>query len=199
MYDYIKGTLIEKRATEAIVEVSGLGYLLKISLSTYQNLPGTGEELTLKTYLHVREDILQLYGFSSEEERSIFNALITISGIGPKLAQTILSGLTPEKLVQALQQEDQKTLSSIAGVGKKTAQRLIVELKDKFDKLITAGTEEAEQAEGYRFNELEQEVLMALISLGYKRFNAEKAINVIKQNERVLTVEDYIKKALQVI
>lgn len=199
MYDYISGKLIEKRATEAIIDIGGVGYLTKISLSTYQMLPDEGETVTLKTYLHVREDLLQLFGFFNDEERSIFNGLISISGVGPKLAQTILSGLSPEKLVQAVKHNDEKLLSSISGVGKKTAQRLIVELKDKFEKHIAVGTDSGTEEAVVMLNEVEQEALLALVSLGYNRFAAEKAITRIKQKDRILTVEDYVKHALQVI
>jgi Holliday junction DNA helicase RuvA len=197
MYEYISGKLTEKRATEAVVDVLGIGFALKISLSTFEKLPEIGETVSLKTYLHVREDLLQLFGFIDEEERTIFNGLISISGVGPKLAQTILSGLTPKKLVSAVRSKDERALSSITGVGKKTAQRLIVELKDKFEKLIYPGVETEQESPVVILNDIEQEALMALLSLGYNRFSAEKSINKIKQSEKVLTVEEYIKKALQ--
>ena len=102
MFDFIRGILVTKRAAEAVVDVQGIGYLLRVSMSTSEQLAAEGEEVTLKTWLHVREDILQLYGFATEDERVVFKALISISGVGPKLAQTILSGLSAEKLVYAI-------------------------------------------------------------------------------------------------
>lgn len=199
MYDYIHGKLVQKKATKAVIDVQGLGYILRISLSTSQSLPDEGETVTLKTYLHVREDILQLYGFAGDEEREIFIGLLSISGIGPKLAQTILSGLSPEKIVSAIRANDEKTLFSISGVGKKTAQRLIVELKDKFSKYSLAGKTEEPPGERH-FGTLEDEAVMALISLGYSRQRADNAIiKIHKKGQRILTAEELIKEALQVI
>ncbi len=197
MYDYIRGTLISKRATEAVIDVNGVGYLLKISLSTSEALPAEGSETELKTYLHVREDILQLFGFAGEDERTIFSALISISGVGPKLAQTILSGLSPKKLVGAIRTADEQALNRISGVGKKTAQRLIVELKDKLAAL--PGTEPESEAPTVHLSELENEALMALLSLGYNRQRAEVAISKVQKQEKALTAEDLIKSSLQVI
>jgi len=154
-------------------------------------------EAEIKTYLHVREDAMQLFGFASEDERTIFMALISISGVGPKLAQTILSGLSPDKLVNAIRSADEETLNRISGVGKKTAQRLIVELKDKLASIQTSESEpEAIQTS---LNELEHEALMALLSLGYSRHRAETTVIKVRQFEKVLTSEALIKKALQVI
>jgi Holliday junction DNA helicase RuvA len=198
MYDYIKGKLVRKLPTSAVIDVNGLGFDLKISLSTSQKLPGEGQDVTLKTYLHVREDILQLYGFSDDEEREIFNGLLSISGVGPKLAQTILSGLSPQRLIKAVKEDDEKTLNSISGVGKKTAQRLIVELKDKF-KHFRTDTEETGNVKFGKLSVSEEEALMGLLSLGYGRFQAEKALQKVNASGSELTVELMIKKALQVI
>ncbi len=197
MYDYIHGKLIKKLPTEAVVDVGGLGFYLKISLSSSQRLPEEGEMVTLKTHLYVREDVLQLYGFANEEERTIFNGLIAISGIGPKLALTILSGMTPEKLISAVEQNDEQAFYTISGVGKKTAQRLIIELKDKlirFKVLSSVPDVERQTFAGT----LEEEVIMALISLGYSRQQAGRAVNKARQADpSLLTAEALIKKALQ--
>jgi len=199
MYDYLTGKLIKKQPTEAVLDINGIGYACKISLSTSQQLPDEGSRVTLKTYLHVREDILQLYGFASEEEREIFKALIAVSGVGPKLAQTILSGLSPHKLIIAIQTRDEGVLHSISGVGKKTAQRLIVELTDKLKGAELPG-ELADGQEVVSFNALESEAIMALISLGYHRQKAEKAVIKARQAEnKIITAEELIKKALQAI
>lgn len=199
MYDYLSGKLIKKLPTEAVVDVNGVGYACKISLSTSQQLPQEGEPVTLKTYLHVREDILQLYGFASDQEREIFKALIAVSGVGPKLAQTILSGLSARKLIAAIQMRDESILNSISGVGKKTAQRLIVELTDKL-KGAEMPVELAGEEAVVNFNALESEAIMALISLGYHRQKAEKAVLKARTAEnKIVTAEELIKKALQAI
>ncbi len=197
MYEYIRGTLTRKRATEAVLDVNGVGYRFKISLSTSEALPAEGSQAELKTYLHVREDALQLFGFADEDERTIFRALISISGVGPKLAQTILSGLSPKKLVGAIRSADEQALNRISGVGKKTAQRLIVELKDKLAAL--PGTEMESEMPTVRFSEMENEALMALLSLGYSRQRAQAAIAKVQKQENALTAEDLIKRSLQVI
>jgi Holliday junction DNA helicase RuvA len=198
MLEYIRGRLVTKQPTLAVIDVNGLGYALKISLSTYQKLPEQDSEVELKTYLHVREDVFQFYGFFDDTERDLFTGLLGISGIGPKLAQTVLSGLSAEKLAKAIQSGDEATLSSISGIGKKTAQRLIVELKDKLKsmRIELAGEEEkSKQILGVSG----EEVLMALLSLGYGRSQAEKAISKVQQSGQSLTVEEMIKQALQAI
>lgn len=197
MYEYISGVLETKRPTEIIIDVKGVGYLLKISLSTYKKIPEVGKNIKLVVYLHVREDILQLYGFNDDKERDVFLSLLSISGIGPKLAQTILSGLSSEELVQAIQIGDEKTLNSITGVGKKTAQRLVVELQDKFGKLETGDLKISH--EKVAFNGVEQETIMALMSLGYTRPAANRAIERAQQTDKINVVEDLLKQALQVI
>lgn len=198
MFDYIKGRLISKQPTAVVVDVNGIGYSIKISLSTFETLPDERNEVILKTYLHVREDLLQLYGFSNENEREIFMGLLSISGVGPKLAQTILSGLSPERFIKAIQEDDEKTLNSIAGVGKKTAQRLIVELKDKLKQFYVSIIDEGTKPVAL-LGASGEEVLMALMSLGYGRHQCEKAIRKVLDSGNSLTVEDMIKKALQVI
>jgi len=198
MYEYLRGTLIKKKATRLVLEVQGIGYALKTSLFTSRQLPEEGAAVELKTYLHVREDVFQLYGFATEEEREIFLGLIAVSGVGPKLALTILSGLSPQKFVTAISQGDERLLNSISGVGKKTAQRLLVELKDKLTGFsVQENTERGQRL--IRLTDMETEAMMALISLGYKKNRAEQAILNARKNERVFTVEDLIKKSLQSI
>ena len=199
MFDYINGILETKKPTEVTIDVNGVGYHLKISLSTYQKIPDAGSKVKLKSYLHVREDVLQLYGFSDERERDTFLSLLSISGIGPKLAQTILSGLTPEELISSIQTGDEDRLNSISGIGKKTAQRLVVELQDKYGKIESEANNIKPRAMVSSLNGVEQETMMALISLGYKRINAEKAIAKAQNGEKIIVVEELLKKALQVI
>lgn len=198
MYDFIRGKLVKKQATEAVIETQGIGYLLKISLSTSEALPAEGEMVVLKTYLHVREDVLQLYGFIDDKERKLFTGLISISGVGPKLAQTILSGLSADKLIAAIQNSNEDALNNISGVGKKTAQRLIVELKDKLGTFHGTDTDLSDHPASLS-DSLEQEALMALMSLGYSRQKAESSILKVHKLEKTVTSEELIKKALQAI
>jgi len=198
MFEYINGIIDSKKPTEIVVDVNGVGYLFKISLSTYKHIPQIGSKIKLTSYLHVREDILQLYGFYDEKERDVFLSLLSISGIGPKLAQTILSGLTPDELINAIQTSNEKVLNSISGVGKKTAQRLVVELQDKFGKIEIGEGVVGNIAQG-SFNGVEQETMMALMSLGYTRISANKAIEKAQKSGEIKIVEDLLKQALQVI
>jgi Holliday junction DNA helicase RuvA len=198
MFEYIKGRLVSKQPTQAVIDVNGLGYALKISLSTYQKLPEQDSEVKLRTYLHVREDMFQFYGFFDDMERELFTGLLGISGIGPKLAQTVLSGMSAEKLIKAIRNGDELTLSSISGIGKKTAQRLIVELKDKLKSLYFELSGEDDQTQQI-LGVSGEEALMALLSLGYNRSQAERALKKVQQASKSLTVEELIKQALQAI
>ena len=198
MFEYISGVINSKKPTEVVIDVNGVGYLFKISLSTYKHIPNTGSKIKLISYLHVREDILQLYGFFDERERDVFLSLLSISGIGPKLGQTILSGLTPDELINAIQTGNEKTLNTISGVGKKTAQRLVVELQDKFGK-IEVGKGISSGVTPPSYNGIEQEAMLALLSLGYTRISANKAIERAQKPGEIKIVEDLLKKALQVI
>ncbi len=197
MFEYIKGTLAEKTPTRSVVDVQGVGYALATSLSTFQQLPEQGKEVRLFVYTHVREDQFSLYGFYDTREREVFLALLAVSGIGPRLAQTVLSGMTPDELARAIEEKDEKRLNRISGVGKKTAQRLIVELKGKFDNVLTSGKETA--ADTVVFNSLEKEALMALMALGYKKPVAESALSRLKKNGNYTTLEALLKDALQVV
>ena len=198
MIDFLSGTLVVKTPINIVVEINGLGFDLQISLNTFQNLPDEGAKVHLKTYLHVREDILQLYGFSDMEERLIFKGLISVSGVGPKLAQTILSGLKSRELLEAIQQSDLVRLTSISGVGNKTAQRLVIDLKEKFTQwgLVPESTEEHKI---FVLTTTEKEALMALMSLGYKKPTVEKALVKVRKKGSPDSVEAIIKQALQLI
>jgi len=196
MLDFIRGKIINKNPTNAIVENGGLGYDLKISLNTYENLPSIGEETNLKTYLHVREDGIQLYAFSHEKERQIFMALITVSGIGPKLAQTILSGILIDEFLKAIQDGDLIKLTDISGVGKKTAQRMVIELKEKFTNLGLFAEVEGKKFPSHLLSSMEEEALVALLSLGYKRRAVQDVLAKISQNGKSKSVEELIKQAL---
>ncbi|MCK5033799.1 MAG: Holliday junction branch migration protein RuvA [Calditrichia bacterium] len=196
MIDYVTGKIEQKTPTAIVVDVNGIGYHISTSVQTYEKIPGVGEQVKIKTYLHVREDILQLYGFADEKERSVFLGLISISGVGPKQAQSILSGIPIIELVQAISEADVNRLTTISGVGNKTAQRLIIELKEKFKSL---GLIDESSEMTVQLSSLEHEAIMALVSLGYRKQTAEKAIIKIRGKEKVLSVEEMIKKVLQMI
>jgi Holliday junction DNA helicase RuvA len=199
MIDFISGKIAEKTPTRVVVESSGIGYSLYISTNTYKDLPDVGSKIILKTYLHVREDNLQLFAFSESSERTVFESLISVSGIGPRLAQTILSGLRLEELTLSIQRGNIEKLTSISGVGTKTAQRLVVELKEKFSQLGLIKDDTRDESPLTVLTSLEEEALLALLSLGYKRHIVERALNRARNNGSFESVEDLIKIALQLI
>jgi Holliday junction DNA helicase RuvA len=169
----IRGRLLEKKPNQVILDVQGVGYEVNIPVSTFYQLPDPPAETDLAIHTHVREDALALYGFRTAQEKMVFEKLISVSGIGPKLAVTILSGLEVTELVPAIRQNDVLKLTHIPGVGRKTAERMVVELRDKL------GAFEAGQAPGPPvpgLSAVEEDVLSALVNLGYARSMAEKAL-----------------------
>ena len=169
MIAHLRGRLFSKQPGQAIVEAGGVGYDVTISIPTFTALPAENSEVALFIHTQVREDILALFGFLELREKRLFERLITVSGVGPKLAVTILSGLNPERTVQAIRAQDHATLTRIPGVGKKLAERLVVELKDKLDDMAAAP---AVTSAGPAADD----VMSALVNLGYQRPAAEKAI-----------------------
>jgi Holliday junction DNA helicase RuvA len=170
MIAHLRGPLFSKQPQQAIVEAAGVGYDVAISVSTYTSLPAEGAEVALYIHTQVREDTLALYGFLDRNDKRIFERLITVSGVGPKLAITIQSGLPADRLVAALRAQDHATLTRIPGVGKKLAERLVVELKDKLEDMAVAAPAVAAAGPAA------EDVLSALVNLGYQRPSAEKAI-----------------------
>ena len=199
MIDFIVGKIEKKSPTQIVVENSGIGFSLFISTNTFREIPAVGEKVKLKTYLHVREDNLQLFAFSNENERTVFESLISVSGIGPRLAQTILSGLQFEELALSILRGNIEKLTSISGVGTKTAQRLVVELKEKFSQLGLIADDKHDETVLPVLSSMEEEALMALMSLGYKRQVVERALSRARTNGKFDSVEDLIKVALQLI
>jgi holliday junction DNA helicase RuvA len=169
MIAHLRGRLLFKQPQQAVIEAGGVGYDVVISIPTFSALPAENTEVALHIHTQVREDILALYGFLDRGEKRIFERLITVTGVGPKLAITILSGLNTERLVTAIRGQDHSTLTQIPGVGKKLAERLVVELKDKLEDLASV----AVTSEG---GPLADDVLSALVNLGYPRPAAQKAI-----------------------
>ncbi|MBN2365829.1 MAG: Holliday junction branch migration protein RuvA [Calditrichaeota bacterium] len=197
MIESIRGILKHKMPTSCVVNLHGLGLGINISLNTFQHLAEENEEVELLTYLHVREDILQLYGFSQEEERELFKKLITVSGIGPRLAMIVLSGLSVEEFHRAIAADDIDLLTKIPGVGKKTAQRVILELKEK---IVTPVSLTIPSAPSLTTSERDRmnEALLALVTLGYKQNEAKNLIQkVVQKYGRDISLEELIKYALQ--
>jgi Holliday junction DNA helicase RuvA len=177
MIAHLRGRLLTKEPNRAIVEAAGVGYELAISIPTYSELPVAGGEISLHVHTHVREDAIALFGFLRADEKRLFERLISVSGIGPKLAITILSGMSAEFLVTAIRGNDVAALTKVPGIGKKTAERMVLELRDKLDAFTAAPPKPTASA-------LEQDVLSALTNLGYQEIAAEKAIAAAAQNER---------------
>jgi Holliday junction DNA helicase RuvA len=170
MIAHLRGRLLSKQPQQVIVEAAGVGYDVAISVSTYTSLPAEGAEVALHIHTQVREDTLALYGFLDRSDKRIFERLITVSGVGPKLAITIQSGLPTDRLVAALRAQDHATLTRIPGVGKKLSERLVVELKDKLEDMAVAAPAVAAAGPAA------EDVLSALVNLGYQRPSAQKAI-----------------------
>jgi len=191
MIAHLKGKLIQKSPTSIIVECGGVGYFVNISLHTYARLP-KDENIFIHTYFHVRDDIQALYGFMEEFEREVFTKLISVSGIGTSTARTLLSSLSPDQAIQAIASEDVELLKSVKGIGIKTAQRVIIDLKDKFkdvdvnDKILTALN-----------NTQKEEALSALETLGYKRKQSSRVVRNILLENKDATAETIIKLALK--
>jgi Holliday junction DNA helicase RuvA len=194
MIAYLKGKLVHKDPTHVVIDVNGVGYQINISLHTYSQVKDA-EDIRLSTYFHVREDAQILYGFGSEQEKVMFQNLISVNGIGPNTAIVVLSYMPPAELKAAIVREDAATLQSIKGIGGKTAQRLILELKDKLRKDVG---EEIPGSGAPSYNKMKQEALTALTTLGIARSAAEKSIDsALKKSGNSLTLEELVKQALK--
>lgn len=189
----LNGILKSKSPTEVHVDVHGVGYAVSIPFSTFEKLGPVNSPIFLFTYLHVREDMLHLFGFATEEERSLFKLLLSVNGVGPKIAQGILSGITASDLRDHIGSGNVAALTSIPGVGKKTAERLVIELREKI-----GGTSKILGIPGNRQGEVRGEALQALITLGYQRTSAEKAIRqALHESKEPFSLEELIKLALR--
>jgi holliday junction DNA helicase RuvA len=191
MITHIQGKLVEKNPTDVVIDCNGVGYLLNISLHTYSQIP-EGELLKLFTHLQVKEDSHTLYGFSSLAEREIFRLLISVSGIGASIARTMLSSLTPKQVIEGIASSDVALIQGIKGIGVKTAQRVIIDLKDKVLKIYDI--DEVSVSKG---NTNKNEALSALEVLGYLRKQAERVVDKIIASQPDATVETIIKQALK--
>lgn len=191
MYYYIKGTLVQKSDNYIVVDANGIGYMINTSLTTLNSLGASGTEITIYTYLNVREDAMELFGFSTQEEKNMFVHLISVSGVGPKAALSILSVSTPAKFAVAVVTNDVKTITKASGVGPKLAQRVILELKDKL-KTDELGVD-IEDDTVFDKSDNRSEAISALVVLGYSPADAQNAVSKVDGS---LEVEEIIKKAL---
>ncbi|MFO7660775.1 MAG: Holliday junction branch migration protein RuvA [Candidatus Cloacimonadaceae bacterium] len=197
MVFYISGTLKEKAPTGVIVDVNGVGVELRIPLSTYEKLPSVGKNCTLFThlYLSLNQDEIRLYGFSSLAEKTLFLRLISISGIGPKIALSIISSMSINMVIKAILTEEDGLLAQVPGIGKKTAQRIIIELRDKIAEL-TESLDTTERTKGeHSFAEVEK----ALIALGYNGKDVLKTLHKLSDEDKQLPVEQQIKKVIRLL
>jgi holliday junction DNA helicase RuvA len=191
----LAGTLVEKHPSRLIVDVGGVGYDVLVPLSTFYGLGDPGSGVALRIHTHVREDVIALYGFASSLEQDLFERLISISGIGPKLALAVLSGIDPAELVRAIRSQDVARLTRIPGVGKKTAERIGLELKDRLPHAVaaTGAAPEITSPE----DALREDLLSALANLGYQRASAEKAVDAALKKNPDTTFEDALRDVLR--
>jgi len=192
MIALLTGIVAEKKPTQVILDVGGVGYRLFISLNTYEKLPQRGENARLHVVTIAREDALHLYGFFDTDEKDVFNKLITVSRVGPKLAIQTLSGISSSNLESAIANNDVAKLSRVHGLGKKTAERIIIELKDKMAPPTGAGTALSGSADI-------RDSVEALVNLGYKRAQAEKAVMAVSAPEKELSISEIIRQSLKTL
>lgn len=196
MIAFLRGRVHDKRPNQVIVEVGGVGYDVHVPLSTFYNVGDAGADVSLRVHTHVREEALQLYGFLTELEQQLFERLIGISGIGPKLAIVVLSGMETRDLVAAVQRADVARLTTIPGIGKKTAERIVLELKDRLAQVAAPAASGATPASSPA-DQLRVDLLSVLLNLGYHRQNAEKAIDKTLTSNADATFEQAVRTALR--
>lgn len=193
----IRGALVQKEPGSLIVEAGGIGYEVFVSLTTFYDLPDVQQNVTLQTYTHVREDLLQLFGFSTSLEKELFQILIGVSGIGPKLALNILSGISPPELLRSLESRDGDRLTFIPGIGRKIAERMVVDLQEKARKIQSRWAlppQERPVSQGTA-----EDVISALLNLGYKRAQAEKAAERVLRHNPACPLEEALKESLKIL
>ncbi len=194
MIGYLTGKIISKKPTQIMLDVNGVGYIVNISVNTFEKLPEKDTAVSLFTYLSVKEDSMDLYGFSSLPEKEIFQLLISVSGVGPKLGQSILSGIQIDDLYDAIQSGNIQRMIAIPGVGRKTAERLILELRDKLEKVEISGGSIPDSS-----MKIKNDAVTALVNLGYNQKTAEKAIRKILDENKSVSIEDLVKESLKIL
>lgn len=201
MIAYLSGLLLEKHANSAIVDVGGVGYEVTIPLSTFYELGEAGSEVKLRIYTHVREDAIQLFGFKTLRERDLYLRMISVQGIGPKMGIAVLSGMNADEIITAIRTENVARIKSIPGVGQKTAERVIIELRDKIGELSSGGTAKHEVIfdEALPMDEVFGDALSALVNLGYNKHSAERALKQSAQEGTEMTVQKLLRRGLQIL
>ncbi len=202
MISYLSGKLIEKEANTAIIDVAGVGYEATIPLSTFYELGEIDSDVSLRIFTYVREDTLQLFGFKTNRERALFLKLITVSGIGPKLAITMLSGMSADEIVGAIKTDNLVHLTSIPGVGKKTAERMVIELRDKLDAIGISNLNAAisgSNGSALSGNEIHDDALSALVNLGYQQKSAAEAVKKALDEGDEMSVQKLLRRSLQLL
>jgi Holliday junction DNA helicase RuvA len=200
MIAFLAGKLLEKEANTVIVDVAGVGYEMSIPLSTFYEIGEVGTDVALRVYTHVREDAIQLFGFKTVRERELFLHLIGVAGIGPKSAITALSGMSADEIIAAIRTNNLARLNSIPGVGKKTAERLVIELRDKIAKLsAVASVEIRTEGAATSGESIFDDAVSALINLGYPRTAAEKALKQAIQEGIEISVQKLLRRSLQIL
>lgn len=201
MIAHLNGRLLSKEPNSVIVDVSGVGYEVNIPLSTFYELENEGSNVQLRIYTHVKEDALQLYGFRTERERTLFINFISVSGIGPKLGIALLSGMSADELINSIKSNNLARLTLIPGVGRKTAERLIVDLREKMTAMVASTVDEEPGIASAHLPSSEDSVrsdaLSALANLGYQRSAAEKAIDAVLNDGGEMTVESVLRRGLR--
>ncbi len=203
MIAYLSGKLLEKQANAVIVDVGGVGYEVIIPLTTFYELGEVGADIALRIYTLVREDALQLFGFKTEREKQLYLKLISVQGIGAKSGISMLSGMSADEIVTAIRTDNLARLTSIPGVGKKTAERMVIELRDKLNDLTSQSTQERLAAGGSQSDlpadAVFDDALSALVNLGYQRSAAEKALNQAVKDGAEMNVQKLLRKSLQLL
>ncbi len=199
MIAFLSGKLLEKQANSVILDVGGVGYEVTIPLSTFYELGEIGSEVQLRIFTHVREDAIQLFGFRTLRERELYLKLISVQGIGAKSGITMLSGMSADEIIAALRSDDLARLTSIPGVGRKTAERLVIELRDKVGELTASGIPGTPTAARKPADAVFDDALSALVNLGYQRNAAEKALQQAIKDGAELSVQKLLRQSLQLL
>jgi len=201
MIAYLSGKLLEKQANSVILDVQGVGYEVSIPLSTFYEIGEIGEDVQLRIFTHVREDALQLFGFKSEREKQLYLKLISVQGIGAKSGITMLSGMSADEIIVAIRTDNLARLTSIPGVGKKTAERLVIELRDKLNDISGGAIQETIGAAqtNVPVDVVYEDALSALTNLGYQRNAAEKALKQAVQEGTEMSVQKLLRRSLQLL
>jgi Holliday junction DNA helicase RuvA len=201
MIAFLSGKLLEKHANTAIVDVGGVGYEVSIPLSTFYELGEVGSDVQLRIYTHVREDAIQLFGFKTLRERELYLRLISVQGVGAKSGITMLSGMSADEIIMAIRTDNLARLTTIPGVGRKTAERLVIELRDKVGELALDGSAETGIPSGTSLpaDAVFEDALSALLNLGYQRNAADKALRTAAQEGTEITVQKLLRRSLQLL